>query len=39
MSVAPFLGGVVGFLGVKKIRNIAIGVISKRVGSNDEKQQ
>lgn len=39
MSVAPFLGGVVGFLGVKKIRNIAISAISKRVGSNDGKQQ
>ncbi|MEL5655647.1 phage holin, lambda family [Serratia ureilytica] len=39
MSVAPFLGGVVGFLGVKKIRNISISVISKRVGAKDENQQ
>jgi lambda family phage holin len=39
VSMSPFIGGMVGFIGVEKLRNIAISAISKRVGASDENQQ
>ena len=35
VSVSPFVGGVVGFVGVDKLREIAISAIRKRAGLND----
>ena len=39
ISLSPFVGGMVGCMGVDKIRSIAISAISKRVGVSDENQQ
>ena len=39
ISLSPFIGGMVGCMGVDKIRSIAISAISKRVGVSDEDQQ
>lgn len=39
VSMSPFIGGMVGFIGVEKLRTIAISAISKRVGASDENQQ
>lgn len=38
ISMSPFVGGMVGFIGVEKLRGIAINAISRRVGGEDEHQ-
>ncbi|QZN97796.1 phage holin, lambda family [Symbiopectobacterium purcellii] len=38
ITMSPFIGGMVGFIGVEKLRNIAINAISRRVGGEDEHQ-
>ncbi|EJF1946173.1 phage holin, lambda family [Salmonella enterica] len=35
-SVAPALGGAIGLFGVRRLEKIALKVLSKRVGGNDE---
>ncbi|ATZ96711.1 phage holin, lambda family [Dickeya fangzhongdai] len=35
ISMSPFIGGMVGFIGVEKLRGIAIRAISRRVGADD----
>ncbi len=39
ISLSPFVGGLVGFIGVEKLREIAMRVISRRVGGDDANQQ
>lgn len=38
LSASGFIGGMVGFLGVEKIRALATVVITKKVGSDGENQ-
>lgn len=38
VSVSPFVGGVVGFIGVDKLREIAISALRKKAGVNDDNQ-
>lgn len=38
VSISPFVGGVIGFVGVDKLREIAISALRKRVGVNDDNQ-
>lgn len=38
VSVSPFVGGVIGFVGVDKLREIAISALRKRAGVNDDNQ-
>lgn len=35
ISMSPFVGGMVGFIGVEKLRGIAVRAISRRVGGDD----
>ena len=39
VSISPFVGGVIGFVGVDKLREIAISALRKRAGVNDDNQQ
>lgn len=39
ISMSPFVGGLVGFIGVEKLRGIAIRAISRRVGADDNSTQ
>ncbi|MCL8857856.1 phage holin family protein, partial [Salmonella enterica subsp. enterica serovar Enteritidis] len=36
VSISPFVGGIIGFVGVDKLREIAISALKKRAGVNDE---
>ncbi len=38
VSISPFVGGIIGFVGVDKLREIAISALKKRAGVNDENQ-
>ncbi|MBN3043332.1 phage holin, lambda family [Pectobacterium brasiliense] len=38
ISAAPFVGGLIGFIGVEKIREIAIRAINRKVGGDDANQ-
>ncbi|KHS77009.1 hypothetical protein QT13_01850 [Pectobacterium brasiliense] len=38
LTASAFVGGLIGFIGVEKIREIAIRAISRRVGGEDEHQ-
>ncbi|MFA9209183.1 MAG: phage holin, lambda family [Yersinia sp. (in: enterobacteria)] len=38
ISASPFIGGMVGFIGVEKLRGIAIRAISRKVGGDDANQ-
>ncbi|EBS1324050.1 phage holin, lambda family [Salmonella enterica subsp. enterica serovar Muenchen] len=38
VSISPFVGGVIGFVGVDKLREIAISALKKRAGINDDNQ-
>lgn len=38
VSISPFIGGVIGFIGVDKLREIAISALKKRAGVNDENK-
>lgn len=39
ISMSPFLGGLVGFIGVEKVREIALRVINRRMRGDDANQQ
>ena len=39
ISMSPFVGGLVGFIGVEKLRGIAIRAISRRIGAGDSNTQ
>lgn len=38
VSISPFVGGVIGFVGVDKLREIAISALKKRAGVTDDNQ-
>ncbi|WP_217076771.1 phage holin, lambda family [Klebsiella sp. PL-2018] len=38
VSISPFVGGVIGFVGVDKLREIAISALKKRAGVNDDNR-
>ncbi|WP_090138313.1 phage holin, lambda family [Kosakonia oryziphila] len=38
VSISPFVGGVIGFVGVDKLREIAISALKRRAGVNDDHQ-